>query len=73
VQPANGSDFFVTLPTAFPNDQYFVHTEQTKGAVLVEIVCPDDLAGDRLPGSFRCITSAALAAGDIIDFRVRPR
>lgn len=72
-QPADGSDFVVLLPVAFPDDTYVIM------AALVDVVghftmsMPDVGAGDRTPLQFRVITSAAPIAGDVIEFIVRNR
>lgn len=64
-QPADGSDFFVTISPALATADYGVAWTLMKGAVLVELQAPDT---DRAVGQFRVITSATLSTGDIIEF-----
>lgn len=63
-----GSDFNVALPTARPNDVYAITFSQVDMNALLGMRFPDALAGDRTTTLFRVITSAAVTAGDIIDF-----
>lgn len=67
------SDFNVVLTTPRPNDSYSVFPTQAGMASVVGIDCPDTLAGDRTALQFRVRTTAALTAGDIIDFLITAR
>jgi len=70
---AEGSDFFVTLPTARANDNYGVHGSLGGAAVIFGMDFPDLVAGDRTTTQFRVQTTAAVTAGDRIDFLVLDR
>lgn len=72
-QPADGTDFMVTLPAAMPNDSYSVFPALAGVVSITGIDCPDILAGDRTTTQFRVVTAAALADGDFVDFFVSPR
>ncbi len=72
-QPQDGSDFFVTLPTPMSTRNYNISPTQAKGSQVVLFECPDEAASDRTTTTFRCITSATLSNGDIIDFVVAAR
>lgn len=72
-QPADGSDFVVLLPVAFPDDTYVVMHSLVDVVAQVLMSLPDALAGDRTPAQFRVITSAPLIGGDVIEFLVRNR
>jgi hypothetical protein len=67
-----GTDFMVTLSVAQGADTYAVIPLQVKGASAVFIECPDDSGGDRTTTQFRVLLSAALSAGDKIDFLIVP-
>ncbi len=62
------SDFSVTLAVPQLVDTYKVVGTCAGVALIVTIDCPDLVAGDRTLTQFRVITSAALVAGDQIDF-----
>ena len=65
-----GSDFTVTLPSARPNDNYVIMASLADAASIFGMRFPDTLAGDRTTTTFRVLTTAALTAGDVIEFRV---
>lgn len=67
---AEGSDFTVTLPVAQANDSYAVVPGLAGVTSIYGIDCPDILAGDRTTTQFRVVTTAAVTAGDQIDFLV---
>jgi hypothetical protein len=67
---AEGSDFFVTLPTARGNDTYKVQGTLSGVASIIGFNCPNTVAGDRTTTQFRVITSGSVTAGDQIDFYV---
>lgn len=70
-QPADGSDFFVDLPSTLSSDIYGVHPEVISGRdVLFEV--PDDDPADRTDSHFRVITTAPMDNGDVIEFTVLP-
>ena len=73
VQPADGSDFVVLLPVAFPDDTYVIMESLVDVVGQVTMSMPDALPGDRTALQFRVITSAALINGDVIEFLVRNR
>lgn len=64
-QPADGSDFYVTISPGLATGDYGIAPNQVKGAVLVVFQLP---LADRTNATFRVITSAALATGDIVEF-----
>jgi hypothetical protein len=66
-QPADGSDFIVTLPVAYPDDTYIVTGSIEDSAIVTLLRFPNALAGDRTTTQFRCITGTALANGDTIN------
>lgn len=66
-----GSDFFVSLPAARANDDYAVMVAQAGVAAILGIDLPDLAAGDRTTTQFRVVTSAAIQAGDQLDFVVQ--
>jgi hypothetical protein len=74
---AEGTDFFVVLTVPRANDQYSVNPALafTSTSPIVGINCPDAAVPgtDRTPTQFRVITSAALVAGDFIDFTIQAR
>lgn len=72
-QPADGTDFMVTLPVAMANDSYSVFPALAGVVAITGIDCPDIVAGDRTTTQFRVVTAAALADGDFIDFFVSAR
>ncbi len=63
----------VTMPVAMASDDYSVVGSLASAAAIVGLQFPDTLAGDRTTTQFRVVTSAALVAGDMIDFIVAPR
>lgn len=64
-QPADGSSFTVTLPTAMPSTSYIVlHTLATVGS-HVTVNIPES---SRTVNDFAVVTSAALAGGETIYF-----
>lgn len=65
-----GSDFFVALPAARASDVYAIAFSQVDMAAILGFRFPDTAGADRTTAQFRVITTAALTAGDIIDFRV---
>lgn len=73
VQPADGSDFVVTGFPVMPSDQYSVFPALAGVAAIIDMDCPDTIAGDRTAAQFRVITSAAPANGDVIDFLLLAR
>jgi len=73
VQPADGSDFTVAIAPAMPDDSYVVMAMVVDAVAIVGIRCPDALAGDRTAISFRVITSAAMLAGEVLEFLVVDR
>lgn len=72
-QPADGTDFMVTLPVAMATDTYSVFPTLAGVVSIIGIDCPDILAGDRTTTQFRVVTAAAFADGDFIDFLVIER
>jgi hypothetical protein len=72
---AEGSDFNVTLPSIRATDNYVVNGSQASPAAnnIIGFNFPDTLAGDRTTTLFRVVTTAAVVAGDKIDFVVRDR
>lgn len=66
-------DFMITLAAARATDVYSVWPTLSGVAAIIGIDCPDILAGDRTTTQFRVVTSAALVAGDIIDFLIADR
>lgn len=74
---AEGTDFFVVLTVPRANDQYSVNPALAFAAASPTVVvnCPDAAAPgtDRTTVQFRVITSAALVAGDFIDFTIQAR
>lgn len=72
-QPADGSDFVVLLPVAFPDDSYVIIASLVDVVAQFTMSMPDALPGDRTAAQFRVITSAAPVNGDVIEFLVRDR
>lgn len=69
-QPADGSDFFVTFPSAQANDDYtLLHPTLINSSVIVGFYLPDVVAGDRTTTQFRCVTTAPLPNGAIVEFQ----
>ena len=72
VQPADGSDFRVTFMIPLLNTNYIpLCPYVVTGTSSVNFVIPEG-TGDRLTTSFRCITSAPLDDGDVVQFIVDP-
>jgi hypothetical protein len=67
---AEGSDFMVTLPVAQGTDDYIIVASLSDAPAIYGMRFPNALAGDRTTTQFRVITTAALTAGDVIEFRV---
>lgn len=67
---AEGSDFFITLPSARSSDSYRVQGTPSGMAMIVGLDFPDLIAADRTTLHFRCVTTSALTAGDQIDLYV---
>ena len=67
------SDFNVILANPQPNDTYRVLAQCSGVSAIVDIDCPDTVAGDRTTTQFRVVTSSALVAGDKIDFAIIPQ
>jgi hypothetical protein len=67
---AEGADFSVSLPVAWPNDFYFVTASLAGVANLFAIDLPDLAATDRTTTQFRVVTSASVTNGDLIAFHV---
>jgi hypothetical protein len=73
VQPADGSDFSVTIAPAMPDDSYNIAPNLVDVQQQVTLSCPDTAAGDRTTTAFRVITSAALANNDVLEFTIFDR
>src|SRR6516165_8209035 len=67
---SEGSDFNVTLPTARPDDSYFVTASLAGVATIFSINLPNSLSSDRTSTQFRVVTNAAVHSGDRIEFHV---
>lgn len=64
------ADFMVPLPAARSTDVYRVTGDLAGATVIVGLDFPDLVAGDRTTTDFRLQATAALTAGDQIDFHV---
>lgn len=64
------SDFVVPLPAARATDVYRITWGLAGVAVIVGLDFPDLIPGDRTTTQFRVIATAAMQAGDQIDFYV---
>jgi hypothetical protein len=71
-QPADGSDFVVTLPVPMTTVDYGVWPGLAGASPIVGIDCPDVLVTDRTLTDFRVVTTAAMNDGEKIDFLVAP-
>lgn len=67
---AEGSDFFVTLPVAEPDDLYAVDIQLAGVTFIVGVDAPDIAAGDRTTTQFRVVTTFPLTAGDQLDILI---
>ena len=68
-----GSDFFIVLPVARPDDDYVPQVTCGGVTAILGVDCPDLAAGDRTTTQFRVVTSAAVQAGDLFDVTVEQR
>jgi hypothetical protein len=68
-----GSDFVVAIPVAMPDDSYVVEATLAGVTAIFGLDAVDLLAGDRTTTQFRVITTAAVTAGDQIDFLLKNR
>lgn len=68
-----GSDFFIPLPVAQPNDNYIV--TMTCGGVTEGLAfdCPDTQIGDRTTLQFRVVSTADVQENDRLDVLITQR
>jgi hypothetical protein len=70
---AEGSDFFVVLPAARPDDNYVPQVTCGGTNTILAFDHPDLVALDRTTTQFRVVASAAVTAADRLDVTVQQR
>lgn len=70
VQPADGTDFFVELPSPLSNDDYSPDGEPVEADEFVGLMFPNDAADDRTTDQFRVRTTGLLEDGAVLEFTV---
>lgn len=70
---AEGSDFFIPLPAARPDDDYVPQVTCGGVAEILTFDVPDLVALDRTTTQFRVVASSAVQLGDQLDVTVQQR